>query len=141
MVRRVLPDAVAEPDAEHDAAIADRDVGGAVGVDAVGVGPDARLLDGGREVHINQPQGRGRRGGSEACGSGGGGRTRRGGVEGHACSFCGSVEASTARLAPGSSMMVNASAGPDMIVDGPGPWPNSRPLPVEITPIDSQPSR
>ena len=29
----------------------------------------------------------------------------------------------------------------DMIVDGPGPWPNSRPLPVEITPIDSQPSR
>ena len=131
VVARVLPDAVAEPDAEHDAAVADRDVGGAVGVDAVRVGPDAGLLDGGREVHVDQPQARGRRG--EACGRGGGGRRcgpperrrrwsgPRRGVDGHACSFCGSVEASTARLAPGSSMMVNASAGPDMIVDGPGP--------------------
>jgi hypothetical protein len=50
MVGRVLPDAVAQPDPEHDATVAYRDVGGAVGVDAVGVGPDARLFNGGREV-------------------------------------------------------------------------------------------
>ncbi len=121
MVGRVLPDAVAEPDAEHDAAVADRDVGGAVGVDAVRVGSDARLLDGGRQVHVDEPEGRRRRAGGAACGGRVDGAASGRRVGGHACSFCGSTEASTARLASGSSMMVNASAGPLMIVDGPGP--------------------
>ena len=122
MVGRVLPDAVAEPDAEHDAAVADRDVGVAVGVDAVRVGSDARLLDGGRQVHVDEPEGR-RRPGRWSRPADVAPVVRPAGcrVDGHACSFCGSTEASTARLASGSSMMANASAGPLMIVDGPGP--------------------
>jgi hypothetical protein len=120
VVADVRPGPVAEADAEDHAAVADRHVRRAVGVDAVRVGADAGLLDHRREIDCYE--------------------AARAVAVAHARSPAACV-ASTPMLASASSIRVNASDGPLMMVDGPGPCPYSWQLPVEITPMLVHPSR
>ena len=117
MVADVRPGAVAEADAEDHAAVADRDVRRAVGVDAVRVGADAGLLDHRREIDVTR------------------------------------LPVLSLMRAPPQLRGQHADVGVGVVDQGerlgraahdgrrPGPCPNSRQLPVEITPMLVQPSR
>src|SRR5579875_419622 len=105
---------VAEAQAEHDPAVADRYVGVTVAADPVGLGSDLALVDGAEKIDRHE--------------------------RAHAIA-AESSSPSGARLASGSTTVWKASRGPLMIVEGPGPCPNSWQLPVEMTPMVIQPGR
>ncbi len=101
---------LAEPGAEHDAAVPGRHVAAAILIHPVRRAAEFRVLSHAEQVHGDRAQLAHRL---------------------HSCPPCSQL----ARLAPVSVTTWKASAGPLSSVLGPGPWPNSMHWPVEITPI------
>src|ERR1700735_2315205 len=109
-------DGLAQPDAQHDAAVPDWHVGIPVRAHLVGRAAELWLLDQAEQVYSHRAQ------------------SQPFGVHAHRLASCPSCN-QLAKLAPGSVTKRNASAGPLISELGPGPCPNSKHCPVEITPM------
>ena len=116
VVTHVAKDTVTEAKSEDHTTVTYRDVRIPVAVDSIRVVSDLTLVDVGEQIDAHEF------------------------LASHESSRC-CTRLKKPRLAASSSTILNDDDGPDMIVDGPGPCPKSRQLPVEMTPMEVHPSR